>query len=233
MGRTWSGYKYDIPDQFQGRYERLRVHRRQTGPVLRAADRRAARSCLDRLRREVRCPHQGAARDPQPVRQHRHRGPPTQDVPHRGHRLVRADLPRGGSGPAAARPVRAARRALRDVRRRPRAGRWPSICRFVGVEPGPSYLEACAAIVWPSTNRTRDAVDWTAGRSGTAWNDSSRRSTCWVRTPSTGSRHRSTGGVGGSGAAERGCPVASARDARFLVGPAHLAAGALRRNSQR
>ena len=51
---------------------------------------------------------------------------------------------------------------VRYERSRPtRGGRWPSICRFLGVEPGPSYLEACAAIVWPSTNRTRDAVAWT------------------------------------------------------------------------
>ena len=27
--------------------------------------------------------------------------------------------------------------------------------------PGRPYLDACAAIVWPSTNRTRDAVAWT------------------------------------------------------------------------
>ncbi len=34
------------------------------------------------------------------------------------------------------------------------------LCRFVGVESKPAYLEACASIVWPSTNRSRDSVEW-------------------------------------------------------------------------
>jgi Sulfotransferase family len=40
-------------------------------------------------------------------------------------------------------------------------GSLAEICRFIGVEPEASYLDACAAIVWPSTNRTRDAIEWT------------------------------------------------------------------------
>jgi len=36
------------------------------------------------------------------------------------------------------------------------------LCRFLGVEPDTAYLEACAGLVWPSTNRTRDTIDWTA-----------------------------------------------------------------------
>ena len=34
------------------------------------------------------------------------------------------------------------------------------LCEFVGVEPGPGYLDACAAIVYESPHRTRDRVEW-------------------------------------------------------------------------
>ena len=34
------------------------------------------------------------------------------------------------------------------------------LCDFLGVEAEPSYLEACAAIVFPSPQRTRELVDW-------------------------------------------------------------------------
>ena len=40
------------------------------------------------------------------------------------------------------------------------------ICRFLGVEPDAGYLDACAGIVWPSTNRTRDAVEWSSAERG-------------------------------------------------------------------
>ena len=35
------------------------------------------------------------------------------------------------------------------------------LCRFVGVEPGDAYLEACSGLVWPSAKKTRDSVEWT------------------------------------------------------------------------
>jgi hypothetical protein len=35
------------------------------------------------------------------------------------------------------------------------------LCRFVGVEPGAEYLEACAGVIWPNASRTRDSVEWT------------------------------------------------------------------------
>lgn len=35
------------------------------------------------------------------------------------------------------------------------------LCRFVNIEPDSAYLEACAGLVWPSTNRTRDNFEWT------------------------------------------------------------------------
>jgi hypothetical protein len=34
------------------------------------------------------------------------------------------------------------------------------MCEFLGVEPEAAYLDACAAIVFPSPQRTRDLLDW-------------------------------------------------------------------------
>jgi hypothetical protein len=34
------------------------------------------------------------------------------------------------------------------------------MCEFLGVEAEPAYLEACAAIVFPSPKRTRELLDW-------------------------------------------------------------------------
>lgn len=34
------------------------------------------------------------------------------------------------------------------------------LCEFVGVEPTPGYVDACASIVWPDTNRRRDQIEW-------------------------------------------------------------------------
>jgi len=34
------------------------------------------------------------------------------------------------------------------------------LCAFIGVEPSPEYLDACAAIVYPSPKRTRDDLEW-------------------------------------------------------------------------
>ena len=36
------------------------------------------------------------------------------------------------------------------------------ICRFLGVEPRDDYLDACAAVIWPEPERSRDMVEWPA-----------------------------------------------------------------------
>jgi hypothetical protein len=55
IGRTWSGYKYEVPDQYQGRFERLRVigDKRARASVLQIARRP---QLLDRFRRVVKAP---------------------------------------------------------------------------------------------------------------------------------------------------------------------------------
>jgi hypothetical protein len=36
------------------------------------------------------------------------------------------------------------------------------ICRFLGLEARDDYLDACAAIIWPEPERSRDMVEWPA-----------------------------------------------------------------------
>ena len=160
MGRTWSGYKYDIPDQFQGRFERLRVlgDKRARSSALQIAERP---ELLDRLRREAGVPIRVL---------HVTRNPFDNIATEaRRHQMSITDATAWyeqictavGRGPAAPRPVRAAGRAVRGVRGRSPGDHWPRSAASSASNPRSSYLDACAAIVWPSTNRTRDAIEWT------------------------------------------------------------------------
>jgi len=36
-----------------------------------------------------------------------------------------------------------------------------SLCRFMGVDPEPAYLESCAQLVYPRPRRTRETAPWT------------------------------------------------------------------------
>jgi Sulfotransferase family len=165
MGRTWSGYKYDIPGQFQGRYERLRVlgDKRARSSALQIAEQPRL---LDRVRREVGVPLKVL---------HVTRNPFDNIATEaRRHKMSLADATRWYEQICEAvdrvRPLLDGSELL-DVRYEAFAadprGSLTEICRFIDVEPSAEYLEACAAIVWPSTNRTRDAVPWTpAERNG-------------------------------------------------------------------
>ena len=39
-------------------------------------------------------------------------------------------------------------------------GQLANACRFVGIDPSPEYLDACAGILFSSPSRTRESVDW-------------------------------------------------------------------------
>jgi hypothetical protein len=159
MGRTWSGYTYDIPDQYQGRFERLRVigDKRARSTVLQLAQ---EPGLLDRLRKEVAVPLKVL---------HVTRNPFDNIATEaRRHKMSLGQATSWYEqiceAVAAVRP-RLDPSELADIRYEsfaadPRAT-LADICRFIGVEPSAGYLDACAGIVWPSTNRTRDAVEWT------------------------------------------------------------------------
>jgi hypothetical protein len=160
IGRTWSGYQYDIPGQFQGRVERLRVlgDKRARSSVLQIAkDPRL----LDRLRRRVGVPIRVI---------HVTRNPFDNIATEaRRHKMSLTDATRWYQqicrAVSVVRPLLDPSELL-DVHYETFVGDAASslaaLCRFVEVETPASYLEACAGIVWPSTNRSRDAVTWSA-----------------------------------------------------------------------
>jgi hypothetical protein len=165
MGRTWSGYQYEVPGQYQGRYERLRVLGDKRGNY---AAMQIARwpELLDRLRRVVKVPIRviHVTRNPFDniaTAARRHKYPPTKATV-----LTQATAWYEQSCEAVAqvRPMLEPSE-LMDVRYESfvaePAASLAALCRFVGVEPSASYLGACAGLVWPSASRTRDDVEWT------------------------------------------------------------------------
>jgi hypothetical protein len=160
IGRTWSGYQYDIPDQYQGRFERLRVlgDKRARSSVLQIAK---DPGLLDRLRKRVDVPIRviHVTRNPFDniaTEARRHKMSLTEAT--RWYRQIceAVNVVRPLLDPS----------ELLDLHYETfvtDAGpALESLCRFISVDASPSYVDACAGIVWPSTNRSRDAVTWTA-----------------------------------------------------------------------
>ncbi len=157
-GRTWSGYQYEVPDQFQGRFEQLRVlgDKRARSSVLQIAQ---DPKLLDRLRRRVGVPIRviHVTRNPFDniaTEARRHKMTLTKSTQWYEHicRAVRQVRPLLDPS------------ELLDVRYEAFVSdpgtSLTELCHFIDVEPSASYLSACAGIVWPSTNRSRDAVVW-------------------------------------------------------------------------
>jgi hypothetical protein len=158
IGRTWSGYRYEVPGQFQGRYERLRVigDKRARASVLQIAQRP---KLLDRLRQVVRIPIKvvHVTRNPfdNIATEARRHNMSLSKATAWYEQICRAV--------GAVRPLLDPAELI-DLRYEDFAGKTgpalAELCGFVGVRAEDTYLEACAAIVWPSTNRSRDAVEW-------------------------------------------------------------------------
>ena len=160
MGRMWSGYQYEVPGQHQGHYERLRVlgDKRARSSALQIA---RQPELLGRLRRTVKVPIRVV---------HVTRNPFDNIATEaRRHKL---SLTQATSwyeqccqAVAQVRPMLDSLE-LMDIRYESFAAEPASslaeLCRFVGIEPDATYLEACAGLVWPSTNRTRDDVQWSS-----------------------------------------------------------------------
>jgi hypothetical protein len=156
--RTWTDHDYGVPNQFQGRYNRLRV----------IGDKKGARSALllnkrpellDRLRRTVTVPIRviHVTRNPfdsivsQAVRR---------DMGlRRSTYLYEKSCQAVASARSLLGPTELFDLAHESFTENPKVA-IADLCAFVGVEPGESYLDDCAEIVWPTTNRRRDAVEW-------------------------------------------------------------------------
>ncbi len=159
MGRTWSSYHYEVPDQHQGHYERLRVlgDKRARSAALQIARRPAL---LDRIRHVVRVPIRvvHVTRNPFDniaTEARRHKLSLGQATTWYEQCCEAVAVVRTMLDPS----------ELIDVRYESfvtePAASLAELCRFVNIEPDAAYLEACAGLVWPSTNRTRDNFEWT------------------------------------------------------------------------
>jgi hypothetical protein len=164
MGWTWSGYQYEVPGQYQGRYERLRVlgDKRANSAALQLA---RWPELLDRIRHTVKVPIRvvHVTRNPYDniaTAARRHRFPSTELSV-----LTQATNWYETSCDAVDRIRRMLEPSeLLDIRyesfiEEPKVS-LGELCRFVGVEPEASYLDACAGLIWPSAKRTRDDVEW-------------------------------------------------------------------------
>ncbi|HVC69386.1 MAG TPA: sulfotransferase [Acidimicrobiales bacterium] len=176
MGRHWTGYDYVVPHQFQGRSEKLRVIGDKRG--LMATTRLGEDpTLLDRVRRVVgvpvrvvhitRNPYDNVATMARRTAAGRERrGEQTRpgsagDVSEAIDRYAQmcrwVDLIRPRLAPGELYD-----QAYEDFLARPRDS-LAALCRFLGVEADPGYLDDCAGVLWPEVRRTRDSVEWTAG----------------------------------------------------------------------
>ena len=133
-GRKSWGYSYAVPDQWQGRYDRLQVvgdkrGRRDDGPPRRAT--RAA-STGWRPRCRYRSSVVQVVRDPfDNIATMWRRGTAPLDVPDR--RVLRAVRDGRRRSPARVDPARYHRLRLEDLIADPQASSWPTLCRFLDV----------------------------------------------------------------------------------------------------
>ena len=159
-GRNRTTFSYTVPNQWQGRFERLRVIGDKKG----ATSVRSLRDdphLLDRLAKtvgvEVRLVH--VVRNP-------FDNIATMSL--RGHRTLTecmdkyfllcetvADIKRRDDS------------SMLDVRLeeliKDPEGTLAKLCRFVGVDPNPSFISDCRKVISPSPHRSRFEVPWTPG----------------------------------------------------------------------
>jgi Sulfotransferase family len=158
MGRVWTGYDYTVPHGHQGRWDRLKVigDKRGRRTALELAQRPEV---LDRLRRTVGVPIRVI---------HITRNPFDNIVTEASRRELSLET--------ATRWYEKSCRSIAAVRPRLESselielphesfaadpqGVLAELCAFLGVEADPAYLESCAAVVWPSTKRRRDTMEW-------------------------------------------------------------------------
>jgi hypothetical protein len=158
IGRTWTDYEYSVPHQHQGSFRHLRVIGDKFGGVT-AVQLAEQPELLDRLRQTVRVPIRvlHVSRNPfDNITTIAHRmGIPLSRATARYANLCRSI--------AVVTSMLDASEILHvdyDAFVPAPAAALAEICRFLDVDPEPSFLEDCAAIVWPRTRRTRDSADW-------------------------------------------------------------------------
>jgi hypothetical protein len=156
-GRTWTGYDYSIPNQWQGRHERLLVIGDKRGGDSTWRLRRHP-ELLDRLERmvevDVRLVH--VVRNPfdNISTMHRRSGDPLAKCADRYFTLcdTNASIRSRWIG------------SVIDVRHETMisdpTGSLRRLIDFLGLEPTDAYIRDCSSTIFPSPNTTRSSVEW-------------------------------------------------------------------------
>lgn len=171
-GNEWTGYRYRVPGQWQGRSQRLQV----------VGDKKAAYTLstllgdgqpspeearpgisfelIDRVRKVAAVPIRflHIVRNPFDVIASKHQRDPRVGLQARAnHHFSRAaalSALRDGLSPHEFLDVHL-EALITDPRRE-----LARLCDFLDLEPSEGYLDACASVVAPSPNRQRDSIDW-------------------------------------------------------------------------
>lgn len=160
-GRKQSGYSYVVDGQWQGRYRTLRVIGDKSGG---RTTKLIGRTGLRRFARAVGLPLRVVHQTRNPFDMVARRSLVLRDgVPKRTVEEAIADL--AGMTAVNDRLIREGRYPVITLRHEALIAdpqdELARLCEFVGVEPEPGYLDACAAIVYESPHRTRDRIAWT------------------------------------------------------------------------
>jgi hypothetical protein len=154
----WSGYDYQVPGGWHGRFDTLRVIGDKRGG---ASTRRLRESpeLLDRVREVVGVPVRvvHVIRNPYDniaSKQKRHPRRRLDKIMQEYFRACRTN----------AELKRRLGDSMLDLRHEelmasPRE-RLTQLCRFVGLEPMPEYLDGCASMLYPEPRRSRNEVSW-------------------------------------------------------------------------
>jgi len=157
-GPASSGYAYDVPGQWQGR----------TKDILALGDKQGMGAALRLGARPRLLERLHAVMDPHAKFLHVVRNPfdSITTMSRRGTRPLRRTIPRYFRLCDITRRVagRVAPADWLEIRHEafvenPREG-LAAICRFLGIDPSPAYLEACAGIVFPGPRERRYDAQW-------------------------------------------------------------------------
>ena len=165
-GRRWTGYAYQVPNQWQGRFDRLRVvgDKRGGGSTMRLA---SDPGLLGRLKKTVgqgiryvhvvRNPYDNVATM---YRRALARDPDTDLASITAGYLLRCETNARLKGHLGENEVLDVHHeAVIDDPKAALGG----LCRFLGLQAGEDYLRDCASIVFDSPNKSRHAVEWDRG----------------------------------------------------------------------
>jgi hypothetical protein len=159
IGRRWGEYIYDVPGQWQGRYARLQVIGDKKGGMttMRIARQPALlKEVMTRFGKRKRFVH--VLRNPfDNIAAMVQKGQPLNGAIAEYFDLARANR----TIIKALGPNAVATLHHEDIVADPK-GELGRLCRFLGVEPSPDYLDACASIVFPAPRQPRHKIAWPA-----------------------------------------------------------------------